>query len=186
MWVGKLNLQQFHSSAASIQSCNLKARQQTLRGCSVVVLLWNWKTYHHLNVWVFFSLFAFLAEPVSVESDEWGGSEVCVRPRLHNLSAPSASTLCPISGSCCCQQPAGAGDALPGLRTQEGKTQRWTRCGPWRFGSFRLCVTHFPSTCLYAHYHFYCKKLKYHFIDFILGWGGKIDASSKNKMQQSE
>lgn len=73
------------------------------------------------------SFLVFFAEPISVEGDERGGSEVCVCPRHHDVSASTASPLCLVSGSCSHQQPAGAGAALPGLWTQEGKLQHWTQ-----------------------------------------------------------
>lgn len=69
----------------------------------------------------------FFAEPKSVEGDERGGSEVCVCPRHHHVPSSTASPVCLVSGSCSHQQPAGAGAALPGLGTQEGKVQHWTQ-----------------------------------------------------------
>lgn len=80
------------------------------------------------NGWCLFFPPFFPSESVSVEGNERRGSEVCLCPRLNLLFAPPASPLCPVFGSCCFQQPAGAGDALPGFWAQEGKThwRIWT------------------------------------------------------------
>lgn len=62
-----------------------------------------------------FGSFFLPTESISVEGDERRGSEIRLCSGLHHLVAPSASSVCPVSGSCGCQQPAGAGDALPDL-----------------------------------------------------------------------
>ena len=148
---GKSRLRHFHSSAASVPSRYLQAKQQTLQtrtlqhsSCTV------WMEKHSRR-----PTFLFPAESVSVEDDERGGSEVCVRPRLHHLSAPSASPLRPSSGCRRCQQPAGAGDALPGLRTQEGKTQHKQHR---RF--IRSLIRFHLFTCLCAHFDFFSGRFK--------------------------
>lgn len=86
-----------HQQLCSVTFSQTKAAKLTL---NLKVLLCEQKKLVKVPACFFFSL---PPESVSVEGNERRGSEVCYCPRHHHLSAPSASTLCPVSGSCCCQ-----------------------------------------------------------------------------------